>query len=121
MAKEDLMNPWTRTTTNPGVTLLTPGSTDLEYVNATMFRITIDDTLKLTGPVIVDLSELEYMDSTALGLLISLYKELTGAGRQLVVVTNEYINNLLALVRLNSVFTIVDSVDSAEELLAKIS
>jgi len=86
---------------------------DLDYGECASFRMNIDRVLK-AGPAatIVDLSALEYLDSSGLGLLLSLSKEYGAQGGKLVLVTNETVDNILSLTRLNGIFA--TAADEAE-------
>ena len=93
---------------------------DLDYGECASFRMNIDRILKSSPPsTIVDLSELEYLDSSGLGLLLSLSKEYGAQGGRLVLVTNETVDNILSLTRLNGIFSTAASVDEAKAVLGE--
>jgi anti-sigma B factor antagonist len=87
---------------------------DLDYGECAGFRMNIDRILK-SAPhaAIVDLRGLEYLDSSGLGLLLSLSKEYGAEGGKLVLVTNETVDNILTLTRLSGIFTTSASMDEA--------
>lgn len=89
---------------------------DLDYGECASFRMNIDRILKSAPPAaIVDLSGLEYLDSSGLGLLLALSKEYGAQGGRLVLVTNETVDNILSLTRLNGIFsTAVDLSEAAQ-------
>lgn len=90
---------------------------DLDYGECSAFRMNIDRVLKASPPAtIVDLSELEYLDSSGLGLLLSLSKEYQAQGGTLVLVTNETVDNILSLTRLNGIFSTAVSLDEARQM-----
>ena len=93
-------------------------SGDLDYGECATFRMSIDRVLK-TAPkaTIVDLSGLEYLDSLGLGLLLSLSKEYGAQGGKLVLVTNETVDNILSLTRLNGIFSTATSLVEAEQII----
>lgn len=92
---------------------------DLDYGECASFRMNIDRILKSGPPAtIVDLSGLEYLDSSGLGLLLSLSKEYGAQGGKLVLVTNETVDNILSLTRLNGIFSTADDVVEAEQMIA---
>jgi anti-sigma B factor antagonist len=66
----------------------------------------------------VDLSDLEYLDSSGLGLLLSLSKEYGSQGGKLVLITNETVDNILSLTRLNAIFSIAGDGEEARQMLA---
>jgi len=92
---------------------------DLDYGECSSFRMSIDRILKSTPPAtIVDLSGLEYLDSSGLGLLLSLSKEYGTQGGKLVLVTNETVDNILSLTRLNGIFSTAISLDEAKQIVS---
>jgi len=95
-------------------------SGDLDYAECAGFRMNIDRILR-SAPraTIVDLSGLEYLDSSGLGLLLSLSKEYGAQGGQLVLVTNETVDNILSLTRLNGIFATAPTIDEAVASLAE--
>ena len=91
---------------------------DLDYGECATFRMNIDRILKSAPPAtIVDLSGIEYLDSSGLGLLLSLSKEYATTGGKLVLVTNETVDNILSLTRLNGIFSTADSMQQARQIL----
>ncbi len=95
-------------------------SGDLDYGECASFRMSIDRVLKSSPPsTVVDLSGLEYLDSSGLGLLLSLSKEYGAQGGRLVLVTNETVDNILSLTRLNGIFSTAGSIDDAMAVLGE--
>jgi anti-sigma B factor antagonist len=87
---------------------------DLDYGECSAFRMSIDSVIKSMPPAaIVDLSQLEYLDSSGLGLLLSLSKEYGSQGGNLILVTNETVDNILSLTRLNGIFSTAPTLDEA--------
>ncbi len=90
---------------------------DLDYGECASFRMNIDRILKSEPPAaIVDLSGLEYLDSSGLGLLLALSKEYGAQGGRLVLVTNDTVDNILSLTRLSGIFSTANNLDEAHEL-----
>jgi anti-sigma B factor antagonist len=93
-------------------------SGELDYSECAAFRMHIDRILRGAPPAtIVDLSGLEYLDSSGLGLLLSLSREYTAAGGRLVLVTNETVDSILDLTRLSGIFSIAGDVPQARETI----
>jgi len=91
---------------------------DLDYGECSAFRMSIDRILKNSpSAAVVDLSGLEYLDSSGLGLLLSLSKEYGAQGGRLVLVTNETVDNILSLTRLNGIFSATATVPEALAVL----
>jgi anti-sigma B factor antagonist len=100
-------------TQDPAYWLLTLNG-DLDYGECAAFRMSIDSVLKSMPPAaIVDLSGLEYLDSSGLGLLLSLSKEYGSQGGKLILVTNETVDNILSLTRLNGIFSTSPTLEEA--------
>lgn len=63
---------------------------------------------------IIDLAELKFMNSTGLGALIKiLTKSRTAGGEAVLVNSNDQINQLLLMTKLNKVFKTFDSIEEA--------
>jgi len=92
---------------------------ELDYSECSAFRMHIDRVLRSAPPaLIVDMSGIEYLDSSGLGLLLSLSREYTPHGGRLVLVTNATVNSILDLTRLTGIFSIASDLPTALELLA---
>jgi anti-sigma B factor antagonist len=73
-----------------------------------------------TGSVILDLTDLEYMDSTTLGVLVGALHRLKSENRDLVLVNpRERIASLLRVAKLDSLFSIYDTVPEAMAAIAR--
>ncbi len=93
---------------------------DVTIEQSFMFKDDIKE--KLTGiespRVMVDLTEVGFMDSSGLGMLISFFKEVTEQQGEIVYFgVQSYVKKLLGLVKLDQVFKICDSRDDALRLL----
>jgi anti-sigma B factor antagonist len=62
---------------------------------------------------IVDLSRIEYLDSSGLGLLLRLYREHTASGGRLVLIASPVVEGILAITRLHELFTTALDLDAA--------
>ena len=66
------------------------------------------------GHVLLDLSQINYIDSTGIGELVAYLGRFAESGRHLVLVNpSERIRKLLAISQLEQLFTIYDDLDSA--------
>jgi len=64
--------------------------------------------------IILDMEKTEYFDSSALGALVAFMKEVKGAGGRLILCNaSRNIRTLLKLSRLDSIFTIAETMDEA--------
>jgi anti-anti-sigma factor len=97
-------------------------SGELDYSECAPFRTMIDRILRHSPPrTVVDLTGLEYMDSSGLGLLLSLSKEYGTSGGRLILITNEAVDNILELTRLAAIFSRAASLDEAHTMLADVT
>lgn len=73
-----------------------------------------------TGAVVLDLTDLEYLDSTAVGILVGALHRLKSEDRELVLVNpRERIAGLLRVAHLDSLFEIYGSVPEALRAIEK--
>jgi len=73
-----------------------------------------------TGAVVLDLTDLEYLDSTAVGILVGGLHRMKSEDRELVLVNpRERIASLLRVANLDSLFEIYGSVAEALEAIRK--
>jgi anti-sigma B factor antagonist len=68
--------------------------------------------------IIIDLSELLYMNSTGLSVLINIFTQARNKGGE-VILTNipSKVNELLIITKLNSIFNIEETVEDAKKIL----
>ncbi len=90
----------------------------LDFAECAKFRMMLDRIL-LAAPhaTVVDLSHLQYLDSSGLGLLLSLSKGLGSHGGRLVLVTNLTVDEVLSITHLGSVFSTAKSLDEAYQFV----
>jgi len=68
--------------------------------------------------VILDLSEMNYMNSTGLSVLINIFTQVRNKGGEVVLVNiPEKINKLLLITKLNSIFNVENTVEDAKKVL----
>ena len=91
-------------------------SGELDAGGCSRLRMNVDRILRYRPDlVIVDLSELEFLDSSGLGILLSLSREYSAGEGRLVLVTGGPVDTLLSHVGLDRMFTIVSSMREALE------
>ncbi len=87
---------------------------ELDYSESAGFRLRIDRILRaMPAAVVVDFSQIDYLDSSGLGLLLRLAREYGTAGGRLLLVTNETVDAVLDMTRLAGVFSIEADVATA--------
>jgi len=80
---------------------------DFDYGGGSTFLAARERVLaEQPAACVLDLSEVEFLDSTGLGLMLSLAKEYSETGGKLVLVPSEPVSRVLELTRLDGVFTI---------------
>lgn len=73
-----------------------------------------------TQNVIVSLAGIETMNSTGLSVMISILTKTRNAGGEVVITdVPQKVNELMVITKLNTVFTVAESVEEAIELLKK--
>lgn len=87
----------------------------VDKVEAIEVRVEIDEELEEgMSQFIIDLSELDYMNSTGLNILINLMNKARNEGGEAIIVgAKPRINSLFAVTKLNSVFMMKESKDEA--------
>ncbi|ALI97924.1 STAS domain-containing protein [Rufibacter tibetensis] len=76
---------------------------------------TIDDSLLLSA---VDLSNVRFINSTGIGVLVSLLTKFRNRGGELILINpSEHIRKLLIITKLNAIFTIAEDDTQAVQLL----
>ena len=80
----------------------------------------IDELLALgKNKLIIDLSDLKYMNSSGLNVLIQLLsKTRTNGGESVIFNVSKKVNDLLVITKLNTLFKVADSKDAAIKMLA---
>jgi len=97
----------------PGVWVL-EASGELDYADCEPFRRQVERVLSARPPAcIVDLSRIEYLDSSGLGLLLRLYREYTASGGHLVLIASPVVEGILEITRLDELFTTALDLDAA--------
>lgn len=69
--------------------------------------------------IIIDLSDMQYMNSTGLSILINIFTKTRSKGGEVILINiPDKINKLLIITKLNSIFNIENSVEDAKKILA---
>ena len=70
--------------------------------------------------IIIDMQNVNFTDSTGIGVLIICFKKVKQAGGNLIIANaNATVRNILSITKLDNIFQIYDSVDEAESSLSK--
>ncbi|MCK4342200.1 MAG: STAS domain-containing protein [Phycisphaerae bacterium] len=100
------------TTTASGVPLVSVrGEIDLRS-SPILRESLLESAAKLSGPLLIDLSEVSYMDSSGVGTLVFVKREIERSGRRLVLIgLQPRVRSVLEITHLDKFFTIVQSLD----------
>lgn len=86
---------------------------------ATLLRDRLNELVQSGTRVILDMSAVDYVDSTGLGVIVSSYINAQRlSGKIILVGLGERLRDLLALTKLASIFEIYETVDEAKASLA---
>jgi anti-sigma B factor antagonist len=98
----------------PGIPVLAVRG-EIDVASAPEFHASLSDLIGQGHEVVmVDLSEVSFIDSTGLGVLVGAEKEMRQSSRDLrLVVTQPQITRLLELTGLDEVFTVLSSTSDA--------
>jgi len=106
----------TSSNTIENVTIAQPPYTTLDTRNVSEFRDSLHPLLDKGGTVILDMSNVTFVDSAGLGMLLSAMKQITAAGGSLRLARlQEDVLTLFRLVRMNRVFEIFETLEEAVE------
>lgn len=68
----------------------------------------------------VDISDVRYINSSGIGVLITILTKFRNKGGEVVIVNpSEHVKKLLVITKLNAIFAIVDTIEEAKEELNK--
>ena len=96
------------------LTVVQPSLETLDTRNVSDFRESIQSLLMEGKNLVLDMSNITFVDSAGLGALLSALKQVSSVGGSLrLACLNDDVLNLFRLVRMNRVFEIFDSVDEA--------
>ena len=91
----------------------------LDAYSEKQFITYVVDVLQANGsPIVLDLSKVDFLDSSGLGALVQLAKQCNDAKRSFVVVGNARVTQTVKLVRLESFLHLVNDLETAFTQLA---
>ncbi|HHC74134.1 MAG TPA: anti-sigma factor antagonist [Thiothrix sp.] len=67
--------------------------------------------------IVLDFSQLNFMDSSSLGMLVELLKGIGTQGQLVIMGARDVVANLFKLTRMDTIFKMVDNLDEAKALL----
>lgn len=91
---------------------------ELDFAECPAFRASVQRIVRSRPPAcVVDLAEVDYLDSSCLGLLLSLQRDYVVPGGRLVLVPSETVDGILKITRLDRVFAEAADVPAAMAIL----
>ena len=97
-----------------GVSVVRPVGEHLDYETVGEFRRELEQKLQGQERVVLDMSSLQFVDSSGLGAILSLLRRLTAGGGDLrIAAVTPTVAALLQLVRLDQIIGIYDSSEEA--------
>jgi len=100
--------------------IIVHGEIDLYNANELKEKVHLSTDRAASQNLIIDLKDVDYIDSTGLGIMIGIKRRTTENGGKLVLVLySERINKLFEITGLNKIFMIARSFDAAAALLGK--
>lgn len=96
------------------VLIVKPMESSLDAYAATSFRERMADyILQGNRQIVLDMSEVNFLDSTGLGAIVSSLKRLEGNGTMVICHAGEMVMDVFRLTRMDRVFPIVSSSEEA--------
>ncbi|MFA6449981.1 MAG: STAS domain-containing protein [bacterium] len=100
--------------------IIVHGEVDLYNANELKEKVHMSTDRAISPNLIIDLKDVDYIDSTGLGILIGIKRRTTEKGGVLILVLySDRINKLFEITGLNKIFTIARGFDAATALLQK--
>lgn len=91
-----------------------------DEVGPKLVEIVSDSILDGAKTFVVDLSDVRYISSSGIGLLITMLTKMRNSGGELYLTSpSEHVKKLLIITKLNNIFTVFDTVESTKEALSK--
>ena len=91
-----------------------------DEVGPKLVEIVSDAILDGAKTFVVDLSDVRYISSSGIGLLITMLTKMRNSGGELYLTSpSEHVKKLLIITKLNNIFTVFYTVESAKESLTK--
>jgi anti-sigma B factor antagonist len=90
-----------------------------DEVGPKLVEVVSDAILEGAKTFIIDLSEVRYISSSGIGLLITMLTKMRNVGGEVYLTSpSEHVKKLLIITKLNNIFTVYDSIDEAKLKIA---
>lgn len=101
------------------LSIIVLNETRLDAAVAPAFKKAMEDAIREGHTdLILDISQLEFMDSSSLGAMVSILKRLGSEGDMVLLGTKGLVAELFHLTRMDQVFTLVDDLEEAKDELS---
>lgn len=91
----------------------------IDAMNAPQLKVDLSALLKPKMHLIIDLSHVEFLDSSGMGVLLAIMRQVVSMGGTMKIAgVSKPVKTLLELVRFNKILDIFDTVESAVEALS---
>lgn len=99
-----------------GLTTATLDATRLDASIAPEFKSAMEDII-LSGndQLILDISKLSFMDSSSLGAMVAVLKQIGGTGKMVILGASGAVLELFKLTRMDRIFTLTDDLETAKQ------
>lgn len=97
-------------------TVVTVNEPRLDAAQAPMFKAYLSEQIANgASNIVLDLSNVVFIDSSGLGAIVSVLKDLQGVGEIKIAAPGKAVSEMLRLTRMDKVFKIFETVDEANE------
>lgn len=102
--------------TNNGLTTATLDETRLDASVAPDFKMAMEEII-LSGnnQLILDISKLKFMDSSSLGAMVAVLKQIGGTGKMVILGASGAVLELFKLTRMDRIFTLTNDSETAKQ------
>ncbi|MGB0845377.1 MAG: STAS domain-containing protein [Thiolinea sp.] len=91
----------------------------LDAANAPDLRVKVGEVLEAGAQrIVLDISDVEFMDSSSLGAMVSILKMVGGSGDLVVAGAHGIVADLFKLTRMDKVFRMAEDADGAIDMMA---
>ena len=99
-----------------GLTRATLDETRLDASVAPDFKAAMEEIIKAgNDQLILDISKLSFMDSSSLGAMVAVLKQVGGTGKMVILGASGAVLELFKLTRMDRIFTLTDDLEKAKQ------
>lgn len=99
-----------------GLTTATLAETRLDASVAPEFKAAMENIISAgNDQIILDISQLSFMDSSSLGAMVSVLKQIGGTGKMVIFGASGTVLELFKLTRMDRIFTLTNDIETAKQ------